>query len=66
MIITGGYNVYSAEVENALAAYPDILARSRVLSPRRGHRASVAVITPARAHMTSRSAQFRRVPTERL
>ncbi|AMT92932.1 o-succinylbenzoate--CoA ligase [Brevibacterium linens] len=24
MIITGGHNVYSAEVENALAAYPDI------------------------------------------
>jgi fatty-acyl-CoA synthase len=48
MIITGGHNVYSAEVENALAAYPDItdIAIVSRLDEDWGE-TIVAVVTPA-------------------
>ncbi|NMO91584.1 AMP-binding enzyme [Actinomycetospora sp. TBRC 11914] len=47
MIISGGENVYSAEVENALAAHPDIaeVAIVGVPDPRWGE-TPVAVIVP--------------------
>ncbi|WGP06784.1 AMP-binding protein [Bacillus subtilis] len=48
MIITGGHNVYSAEVENALAAYPDITDIAIVSRPDEDWGETiVAVVTPA-------------------
>lgn len=48
MIITGGRNVYSVEVENALAAHPDVVDCAIVARPHPDYGESiVAVITPA-------------------
>lgn len=48
MIITGGHNVYSAEVENALAAYPEITDIAIISRPNAEWGESiVAVVTPA-------------------
>ena len=48
MIITGGHNVYSAEVENALAAYPEITDIAIISRPSEEWGESiVAVVTPA-------------------
>lgn len=48
MIITGGHNVYSAEVENALAAYPEIVDIAIIARPSEEWGESiVAVVTPA-------------------
>ena len=48
MIITGGHNVYSAEVENALAAYPEITDIAVVSRPHPDYGETVvAVVTPA-------------------
>jgi acyl-CoA synthetase (AMP-forming)/AMP-acid ligase II len=47
MIITGGHNVYSVEVEGALAAHPDIADVAVVSRPHPDYGESiVAVITP--------------------
>lgn len=47
MIITGGMNVYSAEIENALAAHPDVLDCAVVGVPHELYGESiVAVVTP--------------------
>ncbi len=47
MIITGGHNVYSVEVENALAAHPDIADCAIVSKPHADYGESiVAVVTP--------------------
>jgi fatty-acyl-CoA synthase len=47
MIITGGHNVYSVEVENALAAHPDIADCAIVGRPHADYGESiVAVVTP--------------------
>jgi fatty-acyl-CoA synthase len=47
MIITGGHNVYSVEVENALAAHPDIADCAIVSKPHPEYGESiVAVVTP--------------------
>lgn len=47
MIITGGHNVYSVEVENALAAHPDIADCAIVAKPHAEYGESiVAVVTP--------------------
>lgn len=47
MIITGGMNVYSAEVENALAAHPDVMDCAVVGVPHELYGESiVAVVTP--------------------
>jgi acyl-CoA synthetase (AMP-forming)/AMP-acid ligase II len=47
MIITGGMNVYSVEVENALAAHPDVADCAVVGSPHATYGESiVAVVTP--------------------
>lgn len=48
MIITGGHNVYSAEVENALAAYPEITDIAVISRPHPDYGETVvAVVTPA-------------------
>ncbi|MCI4010822.1 AMP-binding protein [Brevibacterium sp. ZH18] len=48
MIITGGHNVYSAEVENALAAYPEIIDIAIISrSNEEWGETIVAVVTPA-------------------
>lgn len=48
MIITGGKNVYSAEVENALAAYPEIADLAIISRPHEEFGETVvAVVTPA-------------------
>ncbi len=47
LIITGGHNVYSVEVENALAAHPDIADCAVVARPHPDYGESiVAVVTP--------------------
>jgi acyl-CoA synthetase (AMP-forming)/AMP-acid ligase II len=47
MIITGGMNVYSAEIENALAAHPDVLDCAVVGVPHELYGESiVAIVTP--------------------
>jgi acyl-CoA synthetase (AMP-forming)/AMP-acid ligase II len=47
MIITGGMNVYSVEVENALAAHPDVADCAVVGTPHPSYGESiVAVVTP--------------------
>ena len=47
MIITGGHNVYSIEVESALAAHPDVADVAVVGRPHPDYGESiVAVITP--------------------
>ncbi|MDN5937625.1 MAG: AMP-binding protein, partial [Salinisphaera sp.] len=47
MIITGGMNVYSVEVENALAAHPDVADCAVVGLPHPTYGESiVAVVTP--------------------
>ena len=47
MIITGGHNVYSVEVENALAAHPDVADCAIVARPHAAYGESiVAVVTP--------------------
>jgi acyl-CoA synthetase (AMP-forming)/AMP-acid ligase II len=47
LIITGGLNVYSAEVENALAAHPDVLDVAVVSRPHETYGESiVAVVVP--------------------
>jgi fatty-acyl-CoA synthase/feruloyl-CoA synthase len=47
MIITGGRNVYSVEVEGALAAHPDVLDCAVVARPHPDYGESiVAVVTP--------------------
>lgn len=48
MMITGGRNVYSAEVENALAAYPEISDIAVISRPHPDYGETViAVVTPA-------------------
>lgn len=48
MIITGGRNVYSVEVENAIAAHPDILECAVISKPHPDYGESiVAVVVPA-------------------
>lgn len=47
MIITGGHNVYSIEVENALAAHPDVADCAIVARPHPTYGESiVAIVTP--------------------
>lgn len=47
MIITGGMNVYSVEVENALASHPDVADCAVVGQPHPAYGESiVAVVTP--------------------
>ena len=53
MIITGGMNVYSVEVENALAAHPDVLDCAVVGVPHETYGESIVAIVTARegAHL---------------
>jgi fatty-acyl-CoA synthase len=48
LIITGGMNVYSVEVENALAAHPDVLDCAVVSLPHELYGESIAAVVDPR------------------
>lgn len=51
MIISGGHNVYSVEVENALAGHPDIADLAIIGQPHETFGETVtAVVTPVEGH----------------